>query len=67
MKLEELLKKCPQCGSQDKTVQRKMLDEHLAHAKTKAIVCEKCGYEFESGEEMENKSKKEKNDENEDS
>lgn len=57
MKLEELLKKCPKCGSQDKTVQRKMLDEHLAHAKTKAIVCEKCGYEFESGEKKEDNEK----------
>ena len=50
MKMEELLKKCPECGCQDKTVQRKILDEHRAHAKTKAIVCEKCGYEFESGD-----------------
>ena len=55
--MEDILKKCPKCGSQDKTVQRKILDEHRAHAKTKAIVCEKCGHEFESGE----KDKKDEN------
>lgn len=50
MKMEELLKKCPECGCQDKTIQRKILDEHRAHAKTKAIVCAECGHEFESEE-----------------
>ena len=53
MKMEELLKKCPECGSQDKTVQRKIMDEHRAHATTKAIVCEKCGHIFESNEKKE--------------
>jgi len=48
MKLEELLAKCPKCGSQDKTVQRKILDEHKAHAKTKAVVCDGCGHIFET-------------------
>ncbi|MDR2966421.1 MAG: TIGR04165 family Cys-rich peptide [Methanobacteriaceae archaeon] len=50
MKLEEILAKCPKCGSQDKTVQRKMLDEQKAHAELKAIVCDECGYIFETGE-----------------
>ena len=50
MKLEEMLAKCPKCGSQDKTVQRRMLDEHKAHAELKAIVCDKCGHIFETGE-----------------
>lgn len=50
MKLEELLKKCPKCGSQDKTAQRKIIDEHKSRATLKAIVCEKCGYVFESEE-----------------
>jgi Cys-rich peptide (TIGR04165 family) len=50
MKLEEILAKCPKCGSQDKTVQRKMLDEHKAHAELKAIVCDECGHVFETGE-----------------
>lgn len=53
MKLEELLTKCPKCGSQDKTAQRRMLDEHLAHAELKAIVCAKCGYVFEFHEHKE--------------
>jgi Cys-rich peptide (TIGR04165 family) len=50
MKLEEMLAKCPKCGSQDKTVQRRMLDEHKAHAELKAIVCDGCGHIFETGE-----------------
>jgi len=49
MKLEEILAKCPKCGSQDKTVQRKILDEQKAHAELKAIVCDECGYIFETG------------------
>jgi len=56
MKLEQLLKKCPKCGSQDKTVQRKILDEHFAHAETKAVVCDKCRHIFE--ERKENNRKK---------
>lgn len=50
MKLEQLLAKCPKCGSKDKTVQRKMLDEHKAHAEMKAVVCDKCGHVFEKAE-----------------
>lgn len=51
MKLEQILAKCPKCGSQDKTVQRKILDEHKAHAEMKAIVCDGCGHIFEKAEE----------------
>ena len=47
MKLEQLLAKCPKCGSKDKTIQRKFLDEHKARSETKAVVCDKCGYVFE--------------------
>ena len=32
MKLEEILAPCPKCGSKDKHVHRKMLDNHRAHA-----------------------------------
>jgi Cys-rich peptide (TIGR04165 family) len=53
MKMEDLLKKCPECGSQDKTVQRKIEGEHKAHATMKAIVCDKCGHIFESGKKEE--------------
>ncbi|MCL2156826.1 MAG: TIGR04165 family Cys-rich peptide [Methanobrevibacter sp.] len=49
MKLEEIIAKCPKCGSQDKTVQRKMIDEQKAHAELKAIVCDNCGHTFETG------------------
>lgn len=58
MKLEELLAKCPKCGSQDKTVQRKMLDEQKAHAETKAVVCDKCGHIFEKPEKEKEEEKK---------
>ncbi|WP_084266297.1 TIGR04165 family Cys-rich peptide [Methanobrevibacter filiformis] len=54
MKIEQLLAKCPECGSQDKTAKRRMLDEHRAHAELDVIVCDKCGYVFE-----ENKKEKE--------
>ncbi|BBL60981.1 MAG: TIGR04165 family Cys-rich peptide [Methanobrevibacter arboriphilus] len=50
MKLEQLLAECPKCGSKDKTVERKFLDEHKAHAEMKCIVCDKCGYVFETKE-----------------
>ncbi|RBQ22549.1 hypothetical protein ALNOE001_17540 [Candidatus Methanobinarius endosymbioticus] len=55
MKLEQLLAKCPKCGSQDKTVQRKILDEHRAHSEMKAVVCDECGHIFEEKDEKENK------------
>jgi len=51
MKMEEILAKCPKCGSKDKTVQRKFLDEHKAHAEMKAVTCDGCGYIFEKPEE----------------
>lgn len=50
MKLEQLLEKCPKCGSQNKTVQRKMLDDQLAQAKMKAVVCDGCGHIFKTKE-----------------
>jgi Cys-rich peptide (TIGR04165 family) len=40
MNLKQLLAKCPKCGSKDKTVQRRYLDEQLAQTETKAIVCD---------------------------
>ncbi|MBU4535852.1 MAG: TIGR04165 family Cys-rich peptide [Euryarchaeota archaeon] len=50
MKMEELMKKCPKCGCKDKKILRKIQDEHRAHATMKGIVCEECGYEFQSEE-----------------
>ncbi|KZX16869.1 hypothetical protein MBCUT_04990 [Methanobrevibacter cuticularis] len=53
MKLEEMLAKCPKCGSKDKTIQRKMLDEQKAHAELKCIICDECGHIFETKEDEE--------------
>ncbi|MBZ9571014.1 TIGR04165 family Cys-rich peptide [Methanobrevibacter sp. TMH8] len=63
MKLEQLLAKCPKCGSQDKTVQRKMLDDQKAHAEMKAVVCDECGYIFETKEDQEEKYKEKEKEE----
>jgi len=49
MKLEEMLAKCPECGSTDKIVKRRMIDNHHAHAELKEIVCENCGHVFQEG------------------
>ncbi|MDR3223362.1 MAG: TIGR04165 family Cys-rich peptide [Methanobrevibacter sp.] len=46
MKVEDLLAKCPKCGNTDKTVKRKFLDEHKAHAELESITCDECGYVF---------------------
>lgn len=43
-----LTEKCPKCGCQDKTIERKIRDEHLAFATTGTVVCSKCGYVFNS-------------------
>ncbi|MDD3454662.1 MAG: TIGR04165 family Cys-rich peptide [Methanobacteriales archaeon] len=50
MKFEDLFKECPRCGSKDKIVKRKIVDEHKAFATLREIVCEKCGYVFQKGE-----------------
>lgn len=59
MKLEELLEPCPKCGSKDKIAQRKILDNHRAHAELDAFKCEECGYIFFVNENMEEDEKKE--------
>ena len=51
MKIGKLNEKCPKCGSQDKTIKRDIEQEHQAHAKTGAVICSKCGYQFKSKEE----------------
>lgn len=50
MKLEDILAKCPECGSQDKTVHRKMIDNYHAHAETESFKCENCGFVFETND-----------------
>lgn len=58
MKLEEILASCPKCGSKDKLAQRRMLDNHRAHAELETVKCEKCGYVFFVNDEMEKDEKK---------
>lgn len=55
MKLGDLSKKCPKCGSEDKTIKRDIEREYQAHAKTGSVICSKCGYIFKSKEECEEK------------
>jgi Cys-rich peptide (TIGR04165 family) len=60
MKLEEMLAKCPECGSTDKIIKRRIIDDHHAHAELKEIICENCGHLFEKGEKNEPDELKEK-------
>ena len=59
MKLEDLLAKCPECGSQDKTAHRRMIDNHHAHAELDTFKCENCGHIFEKKEKKEDDEKAE--------
>ena len=49
MKFEDLIAKCPKCGSQDKTAVRRFIDNHHAHAELKEFKCDNCGHIFETG------------------
>lgn len=49
MKVEDLVAKCPKCGSTDKTVYRRRIDNHLAYAETAYFKCSNCGHLFETG------------------
>jgi Cys-rich peptide (TIGR04165 family) len=53
MKFEDLMAKCPKCGSTDKTAQRRFLDNHHAHAELKEFRCDNCGHVFETGKTIE--------------
>lgn len=48
----------PKCGSKDKHVHRKMLDNHRAHAELDTVKCEDCGYIFFVNDSMEEDEKK---------
>lgn len=48
MKFEDLMAKCPKCGSQDKTAHRRIIDNHHAHAELESFKCENCGFIFET-------------------
>ena len=47
MKFEDLIAKCPKCGSTDKTAHRRFIDNHHAHAELKEFKCDNCGYVLE--------------------
>ena len=53
MKFEDLIAKCPKCGSTDKTAHRRFIDNHHAHAELKEFKCDNCGYVFETGKDVE--------------
>ena len=53
MKFEDLIAKCPKCGSTDKTAHRRLIDNHHAHAELKEFKCDNCGYIFETGKDVE--------------
>jgi len=53
MKFEDLMAKCPKCGSQDKTAHRRFIDNHHAHAELKEFKCDNCGFVFETGKDYE--------------
>lgn len=53
MKFEDLIAKCPKCGSTDKTAHRRFIDNHHAHAELKEFKCDNCGYVFETGNDVE--------------
>ncbi|WP_455644982.1 TIGR04165 family Cys-rich peptide [Methanosphaera sp.] len=46
MKIEELLKPCPECGSKDKTQHRDFDREFLAYGANGELKCSNCGYIF---------------------
>lgn len=58
MKLEEMLAPCPKCGSKDKTVHRRMLDNYRAHAELDTVKCEECGYIFLVNDDIEEDEKR---------
>ena len=46
MKIEELLKQCPECGSRDKTQHRDFEKEFMAYAHNGELKCSNCGHIF---------------------
>lgn len=53
MNLGKLNEKCPECGSKDKTLERRLDAEHRAFGTTKSLKCSNCGYVFKSPEDEE--------------
>ncbi len=46
MKMEDLLKPCPECGSRDKTQHRDFEREFLAYGQNGELKCTNCGHIF---------------------
>ncbi|PAV07071.1 TIGR04165 family Cys-rich peptide [Methanosphaera cuniculi] len=46
MKIDELIKPCPKCGSKDKTQHRDLDKQFLAYAQNGELKCSNCGYIF---------------------
>lgn len=46
MKIEDLLKPCPECGSKDKTQHRDFEREFNAYGANGELKCSNCGYIF---------------------
>ena len=50
MNLGKLNEKCPECGSKDKTLNRRLDSQHRAFGTTQTLTCSNCGYVFKSRE-----------------
>ena len=58
MNLGKLNEKCPECGSMDKTLRRRLDREHHAFGTTQSFSCSNCGYVFKSPEEEKKEDEK---------
>ena len=57
MNLGKLNEKCPECGSKDKTLNRRLDSQHRAFGTTQTLVCSECGYVFKSHEDEKKQNK----------
>ncbi|NYB52197.1 MAG: TIGR04165 family Cys-rich peptide [Methanobacteriaceae archaeon] len=58
MNLGKLNEKCPECGSKDKTLNRRLDPEHRAFGTSQSLVCSDCGHVFKSIEDEKEKNRK---------
>ena len=50
MNLGKLNQSCPECGSKNKTLKRRLDAEHHAHGSTQALLCSECGYVYKTAD-----------------
>ncbi|OPX57913.1 MAG: hypothetical protein A4E25_01994 [Methanobacterium sp. PtaB.Bin024] len=50
MNLGKLNEKCPECGSKDKTLKRRLDAKLHAFGTTQSLTCSNCGYVFKTPE-----------------